>query len=362
MQVTRRSSLQIASLLGVAALAPPRAFAEDEPASTRGGEDRKSKQMEPSGGKLPADSTISFPLDLAGRNLPIKGTAGSLKLTNSSGTALAEIGTIAYVLDGADAATRPVTFAINGGPGASSAWLHLGAIGPWRLPMGGLAPSSPPALIDNAECWLDFTDLVFIDPPDTGYSRILGGDDVKRSLLSVGGDIDGVAGVIRRWLIANGRLPSPKFFVGESYGGFRGPRVAKTLATDAGVGLTGLILLSPVLDFGVFFGGGNGPFPSLTRLPSYAAAYRGKKGPVTRADLADVEAYAARGLSQRLVQRPSRFRGRCADGRARYGPDGPQSRACETAWRASSTKRIISTIRAIGRQSARLLRRDDRGL
>ncbi len=295
MQVTRRSSLRIASLLGVAALGAPLAFAEGErPNPHESGETKKEAPSTAlSAGRLPPDSTIGFALKADGRMLPIRATAGSIKLANASGTLLAELSTVAYVLDGADPATRPVTFAINGGPGASSAWLHLGALGPWRLPMGGLAPSSKPALVDNAETWLPFTDLVFIDPPDTGYSRILGGEEAKRSLLSVSGDIDGLAGAIRRWLIANQRLASPKLIVGESYGGFRGPRLAKTLATDSGVGVSGLVLISPVLDFGRFFGGDNGPFPSLTRLPSYAAAYREKKGPVTRADLADVEAYAA---------------------------------------------------------------------
>ena len=82
-----------------------------------------------------------------------------------------DIAYVAYLLDGAEAAKRPVVFAINGGPGAGSVWLQLGALGPWRLPMAGLAPSTPPTLIDNAETWLDFADLVFLDPPGTGYSR-----------------------------------------------------------------------------------------------------------------------------------------------------------------------------------------------
>ena len=296
MQVTRRSSLRLATLIGVAAFAPPLASAvgegeKVEPASPHEGGERKKEPGMTVAGSLPADSSFSFNFDAQGRSLPIKATAGSIKLTNSGGTAVAEIGTIAYVLEGAGAG-RPVTFAINGGPGASSAWLHIGAIVPWRLPMQGLAPSSPPALVDNAESWLPFTDLVFIDPPDTGYSRIVGGADARKSLLSVNGDIDGLAGAIRRWLVANSRLASPKFIVGESYGGFRGPRLAKTLATEAGVGITGLLLVSPVLDFGQLFGAAHGPFPSLTRLPSYAAVLREKSGPVTRANLADVEAYA----------------------------------------------------------------------
>ena len=126
-----------------------------------------------------------------------------------------------------------MTFAINGGPGAASAWLQLGALGPWRLPMHGLTPASSPTLVDNADTWLDFTDLVFIDPPGTGYSRVVApGDEARRSLWSVDGDIDGVAAAIRRWLTAEQRLASPKFIVGESYGGFRGPRLAEKLATD----------------------------------------------------------------------------------------------------------------------------------
>ena len=117
-----------------------------------------------------------------------------------------------------------MTFAINGGPGAASAWLHLGALGPWRLPMDGLSPASAPALVDNAETWLDFTDLVFVDPPGTGYSRIVApGDEARRRFWSVEGDVDGLAATIRRWLVAERRLASPKFIVGESYGGFRGP-------------------------------------------------------------------------------------------------------------------------------------------
>ncbi len=243
---------------------------------------------------LPADITTNHALALEGRCLKFQATAGSIRLVDEKDAPQADVAFVAYRLDGQDAAARPVTFAINGGPGAGSAWLQLGAIGPWRLPMNGLAPSSAPTLIDNAETWLDFTDLVFIDPPGTGYSRLRGtGDDARRVLWSVDGDIDALSVVIRRWLAANGRLASPKFIVGESYGGFRGPLLAKKLASAQGIGVGGLILISPVLDFHNFVPGPNDPFPFLTRLPSFAAAYREKKGPVSRADLADVEQYAA---------------------------------------------------------------------
>ena len=115
---------------------------------------------------------------------------------------------MAYALDGAEPGTRPVTFAINGGPGASSAYLHLLALGPWRLPLDGqtISPSTPPALVPNAETWLDFTDLVFIDPPGTGYSRVVGGDQARERFYSVEGDIDGLAAFVDA--LAQGEEPA----------------------------------------------------------------------------------------------------------------------------------------------------------
>ncbi len=242
---------------------------------------------------LPPDATRAQRLALAARCLPFHSIAGAVRIPDPDGKTRAEIAYVAYLLDGQDAAKRPIVFAINGGPGAGSVWLQLGAIGPWRLPMQGLAPSTPPALVDNEETWLDFADLVFLDPPGTGYSRPHDAKATQKAgLWSVDGDIDVLADTIRRWLTTQGRLGSPKFIVGESYGGFRAPKIAKVLASRYGVGLSGVALISPVLDFGPFSEGLNNPFPFLTRLPSYAAAAREAKGPITRADLADVEAYA----------------------------------------------------------------------
>ncbi len=117
----------------------------------------------------------------------------------------------------------------------------------------------------NAETWLDFTDLVFIDPPGTGYSRILAkGDDARRRLWSVTGDIDALAEVIRRWLDQADRIVSPKYILGESYGGFRGPRLARALQSDQGVGVSGIVLVSPLLDAHVQ-SGYNDPFDWVDR-------------------------------------------------------------------------------------------------
>ena len=284
---------------------------------------------------LPADFSAPQSLSVGGHCLAFHSIAGSIRLNDEKGEPRADVAFVAYLLDAADAARRPLTFAINGGPGAASAWLDLGALGPWRLPMQGLAPSTLPPLVDNSETWLGFTDLVFIDPPGTGYSRLRGNvDAAKGTLWSVNGDIDGLAVFIRRWLATHGRLESPKFVVGESYGGFRGPRLAKALATEQGVGLDGLILLSPVLEFADFLPGPDNPFALLTRLPSYAAVAREKKGSVSRSDLADVESYARgeylqdwlagptdRAAVERKVKRVAEITGLDAETVGRYGGD-----------------------------------------
>ena len=151
--------------------------------------------------------------------------------------------------------------------------------------------SASPELQPNAETWLDFTDLVFIDPVDTGYSRfVASGEDARKRFFSVDGDVTSIALAIRRWLEKHNRLLSPKFVTGESYGGIRGPKVVKDLQINQGVGVKGLILLSPVLDFREFTG--SSLLQYVISLPSMAAVARAAKGPVTRADMADVEQYA----------------------------------------------------------------------
>jgi carboxypeptidase C (cathepsin A) len=243
---------------------------------------------------LPAAVTTSHKVELPGRTLEFDAIAGAIQvLDGQTGKPEADVAFVAFLAPGKAPPDRPVTFAINGGPGAGSAWLDLGAIGPWRLPLDGASPSRSPRTIDNAETWLDFTDLVFIDPPGTGYSRILGKAETHRHrFYSVAGDIEALAVVIRKWLATYGRLASPKFMVGESYGGFRGPKLARRLQDHEGIGLRGLVLVSPVLDFSWFNGAAN-PLPFVTRLPSQAAVVRGLDARQGRAGLADVEAYAA---------------------------------------------------------------------
>jgi carboxypeptidase C (cathepsin A) len=245
--------------------------------------------------RLPADVTTRHVIELPGRSIHFDATAGAIRLTGENNAPRADLAFVAFQLAGADKAHRPVTFAFNGGPGFASAWLNVGAVGPWRIPLGGDAagPSASSEPMPNAETWLDFTDLVFIDPVGTGYSRMATRDqDARRRLWSVPGDIDYLAEAIRRWVDRFDRDVSPKYLLGESYGGFRVPRLARELAANRGTGIAGMVLISPALDLGGRSSAFD-PFSYVTRLPSMVAAARAAKGPVTRADLADVEHYAA---------------------------------------------------------------------
>jgi carboxypeptidase C (cathepsin A) len=298
----RRRGRVLAALLALAVATA--AYAQDS-AGTRpdhsqaakAGQKGGSGQESPSAAeqhRLPPDSTTKHTLALPDRTLSFTAVAGSIRLFNDKGEPQADVAYTSYQLDGAeDRAARPVTFFFNGGPGASSAWLQLGAAGPWRLSIAGegAVASATPDLLPNAETWLDFSDLVFIDPVGTGYSRFVAtGEDVRRRLWSVDGDVEAIALVIRRWLEKYDRLLSPKYVVGESYGGIRGPKVVHNLQGKQGVGVRGLILVSPVLDFRDW--SGSSLLQYVGRLPTMAAVAREAKGPVTHEDIADVERYA----------------------------------------------------------------------
>jgi carboxypeptidase C (cathepsin A) len=278
---------------------PPAAATErsPHPAEATGHPESKSDADGRTSGevhRLPPDSVTQQTIVINGQSQSFKATAGAIHLSDTQGIPQADVAFIAFQLDGAEPTARPVTFALNGGPGTASGWLQLGALGPWRLPMSGdaVASSAVPNVIDNADCWLDFTDLVFIDPPGTGYSRIVAaGDQPRRRFWSVDGDIGAIAEAIRLWLETNSRLASPKFIAGESYGGFRGPKLVRELQRENGIGIRGVVLISPALDFG-FNDGFFNPFQYLVRLPAFAATAREANGPIRVDDLADVEQYA----------------------------------------------------------------------
>jgi carboxypeptidase C (cathepsin A) len=257
---------------------------------------------------LPAEAVSRHSLALPDRILSFTAKAGAMAFEDAKGAVVAEMGYFAYLIDGAEPKKRPVTFVINGGPGAASAWLHLGALGPWRVSIAQAVvhPSAPADLLPNAETWLDFTDLVFIDPVGTGYSRLHSKDQaIRGKFWSLEGDIDALAVFIKRWLKASRRLDSPRVFVGESYGGFRGPRLAQTLQAMPGLALNGMVLVSPTL------GVARGTLPGLgkaiahtTAFPSLAATIADAKGPVTAEQLKSFEREATAGYLPDMLAGP----------------------------------------------------------
>ncbi|PRY46677.1 S10 family peptidase [Umezawaea tangerina] len=210
----------------------------------------------------------------------------------------AEVFVTAYTLDGADPKTRPVTFAFNGGPGSSSVWLHLGLLGPRRVVSGDVGEMAPPPyeLVDNAETLLAHSDLVFIDPVSTGYSRAVKGENPSQH-HGFQGDIDSVGEVIRLWTSRNGRWMSPKFLAGESYGTLRAAGLAEHLQSRYGMYLNGLMLISSVLDFTTLDFNDNNDVAYALFLPTYAAIahYHGLHGdrPLDEV-LAEAEEFASR--------------------------------------------------------------------
>src|ERR1041384_7609797 len=210
----------------------------------------------------------------------------------------AEVFMTTYALDGADPKTRPVTFAFNGGPGSPSVWLPLGLLGPRRVVSGDVGELTPPPyeLADNAETLLAHSDLVFIDPVSTGYSRAVKGEKPGQ-YHGFQGDLESVGEVIRLGTSRNGRWMSPKFLAGESYGTTRAAGLADYLQSRYGMYLNGLMLISSVLDFTTLdFSEGN-DLPHTLFLPTYAAIahYHGLHGDRPLEDvLSDAEDFASR--------------------------------------------------------------------
>ena len=244
---------------------------------------------------FPADASVKQSIKIGKGALNYTATVGSLPVRDEKGKKIGEVVFTAYTLAGQDPTTRPVTFAFNGGPGASSVYLNLGAVGPKHVPFGGQGdtPSTSAALVDNPDTWLDMTDLVFIDPIGTGFSRSLVGDDeTKKHFYTMKTDISYLSRIVYDWLQKNGRMASPKYLVGESYGGFRAPRIAHYLQTTQGVGISGIVMLSPYLDGDFGNDDDTSPMGWAVRLPSMAAAKLERDGKLSAETLGPVEEYA----------------------------------------------------------------------
>ena len=232
---------------------------------------------------LPANAVSEKQIIIAGKPFPYTATAGTLTLNDQNGDRLAAVFYTAYVAKGtaagvfggvnagANPARRPITFVFNGGPGAASAFLHLGLAGPRIIDFGpGGRDGAAAKLRDNPETWLAFTDLVMIDPIGTGWSRTAK-PDAASAFRNVSGDADSIAKVIALYVAHNSRSASPKYLLGESYGGFRAAKVARALQNDQGIVVSGIVMVSPMLETSYQWGNDRDPFKAALQFSSLVA-------------------------------------------------------------------------------------------
>jgi carboxypeptidase C (cathepsin A) len=256
-----------------------------------------------------APSVTKHEIRVGGRTLRYTVTTGMMPLKSATGETEARVFYIAYIADNAGpAAQRPLMFSFNGGPGSSSVWLHLGALGPKRVRMlddGGMPPP-PFQLVDNEQTWLDFTDIVFIDPVGTGYSRAAR-PELANKFFGLQGDIQSVGEFIRLYLARNGRWTSPLFLVGESYGTTRASGLSGYLV-ERGIAFNGIMLISTIMNFQTArFARGN-DLPYVLFLPTYSAIawYHKRLAPDLQADLRktleEVERWAATDYAAALAK------------------------------------------------------------
>jgi carboxypeptidase C (cathepsin A) len=224
---------------------------------------------------------------IKGKSIPYTATTGYMNITDDNGVVKATMFYVSYVRTDVPSEKRPMTFAFNGGPGSSSVWLHMGALGPKRVVMTdkGDMTKPPGTMVDNEYSWLEFTDLVFIDPVGTGYSRPAK-DEKKEQFHGLEEDVTSVGTFIRLYTTQNKRWLSPKFLAGESYGTTRAAYLADHLADRHGMYVNGILLISMVLDFQTLRFSSSNDLPCALFLPTYAATamYHGKLDASLRAD------------------------------------------------------------------------------
>jgi carboxypeptidase C (cathepsin A) len=216
--------------------------------------EEEKKKEEPASKEAPSKDPVTREdaVTIDGKRVAYRVTTGKLQIKKDDGTPRASIFHVTYErADVKNAAARPVVFCFNGGPGSSAVWLHLGGIGPRRVELPGdgtAAPVPPVRIIGNEFSILDVADLVFIDPVTTGYSRAEK-DTKDKEFHGVDEDIQSVGDFIRRWITEHGRWASPKYLLGESYGGVRAAGLSDHLQSRYGMSLNGVIMLSTLLDF-----------------------------------------------------------------------------------------------------------------
>lgn len=370
-------------------------FAQPHPPTPDAGEESPGRRVRDGRGATsqPVDDKLSVTqheMTFGGEKFAYTATAGTIAMKDEAGKAKANFYFTAYTKrdsqakpaavrpdsPGDQASTvpapkqdksRPITFVFNGGPGASSVWLHLGVVGPKRIdfPPDGIPAAPPYKLVNNDESWLAFTDVVLIDPVGTGYSRPAQGEDGKQ-FWGVEQDAASVADFIRLYLTRYERWTSPKFLAGESYGTTRAARLSELLADRYGVNLNGIVLVSAVLNFATLRPDENNDLPYILYLPTYTyvAAHHKKLDPSLTADLTktlkEVEAFATGEYQSALMQGnklPAEQRKALVDKLAKYTAMDPQfiSRANLRIGPGAFQKRILGDERkVIGRFDGRM--------
>ena len=252
---------------------------------------------------LPADAHTEQSMVLDGKTLHYTVTVGTLPVRDEQGKVAGDLVYTAYTIDEPN---RPVTFAVNGGPGASSVFLNFGAIGPKHLNgVGneGDSASDPTVMSDNQGTWLGFTDLVFLDPIGTGFSRsLVDPAQAKKLFFGPTTDVDYLSHAIYDWLIKNGRMTSRKYMVGESYGGYRVPRIVYELQSQLGVALNGEVLVSPYMNPAIESQPDLSPLPWLLTLPSITAAHLEREHQLTPDAMQSVIAYTLGDYATALIK------------------------------------------------------------
>ena len=263
----------------------------------KGADDAVKPEAKPDIPKAESSAT-THSIVIDGSRIDYTATAGTLIVRNGKDKPYASMGYVAYTKNGvSDLRTRPITFAYNGGPGSSSIWLHLGALGPRRIVTtdAGATPPPPYTMVDNDSSIIDRTDLVMIDPVGTGFSKAVG-EAKDKDFWGVDPDIESMSRFITEYVNQNNRWNSPKYLLGESYGTTRSAGMVDYLQSQDGMAFNGVILVSCALDIGAIGLGGNDISYALY-LPTYAAvAWYHKALPDPPAELApfldEVRTYA----------------------------------------------------------------------
>jgi carboxypeptidase C (cathepsin A) len=242
----------------------------------------------------PPERTVQQSIKIGSKTLSYHVTVGFIPVSDKSGIPTGAVTFIAYTLDTKTGIDRPITFAMNGGPGSASAMVNSGGIGPRRLIFDAIT-SRNPTWADNPDTWLPFTDLVFIDPIGTGFSRsFLPAARSKAAFFTYDTDVAYLSQSIFDWLQRHGRMGSEKHLVGESYSGYRAPRMLEYLEENLDTPFVGLVLISPLMnqDQSKGLDALPSPIPWISTLPTAAAAELERQGKLSAAAMAPVEEYA----------------------------------------------------------------------